>query len=155
MEWYVRKATLEDIPYLAENLREADKKEIHASSGRTPQDSLNDAFTHPSEGIWVGVYQGNPEIIFGLTRTDDPKIAVPWMVCTDKLKESPKEFINKCKRWVQGFSRQFSLLINFVYAENELHIRWLKWCGFSFVKLHENYGHTQEPFWEFQMKREV
>ena len=89
MEWHVRKATLEDIPYLSENLREADKKEIFASSGRTAEESLTDAFSHENIGIWVGVYKDNPEIIFGVTNSEDPNMGHPWMVCTDKLKESP------------------------------------------------------------------
>ncbi len=153
MEWHVRSATEEDIPYLSENLREADKKELFATSGRTPEESLTNAFTHDSLGIWVGVYEGNPEIIFGVTKCDNEDVGFPWMVCTDKLKDSPREFISKCKRWVEGFSRNFPLLINFVHAENDLHIRWLKWCGFDFVKLHDSYGHSGEPFWEFRMEQ--
>lgn len=151
MEWTVRSATEEDIPYLAKNLRKADKKELYALSGRTPQESLEEAFKHERLGIWVGVYEGNPEIIFGVTKSGCPNVGFPWMVCTDKLKESPKEFLQKCKLWVQGFSRNFPTLMNFVHAENELHIRWLKWCGFQFVKLHEAYGYKKEPFWEFRM----
>ncbi len=153
MDWYVRKATLEDLPYLVENLREADKKEIYASSGKTPQESLSEAFGIPNIGIWVGVYKDSPEIIFGVSKHEIYDIGFPWMVCTDRLKDSPREFVSKCKKWVQGFSLQFPLLVNFVHAENELHIRWLKWCGFDFVELHNNYGYTQEPFWEFQMTR--
>jgi hypothetical protein len=153
MEWHVRKATVDDIPYLVKHLRKEDIKEIKAASGNKPEESLSQAFEQPNIGIWVGVYKDNPEIIFGVAHSACPDIGFPWMVCTNKLKESPKEFIVKCKKWVNGFSLQFPLLMNFVHAENELHIRWLKWCGFKFIQLHEEYGHTKEPFWEFRMER--
>ena len=152
MEWTARLATMDDIPYLAENLREADKAEVYASSGHTAQEALEEAFGVPNDGIWVGVYKGKPEIIFGVTKAHEG-LGFPWMLCTDKLKESPKEFIQKCKRWVKGFSLQTPTMVNFVHAENTLHIRWLKWCGFDFVKLHDTYGFSKEPFWEFQMIR--
>lgn len=153
MKWSVREATPQDIPYLAENLRTADKKELLAASGSTPTQALEDAFTQQRLGIWVGVYEGNPEIIFGVSEGDIDYVGFPWMVCTDKLKESPREFVSQCKTWVNGFSRSYPLLLNFVHAENDLHIRWLKWCGFEFVKLHRHYGVAGEPFWEFRMER--
>lgn len=153
MEWTVRRATEEDIPYLAENLRNEDIREVFAASGNTVEVSLNEAFKQPNIGIWVGVYQDNPEIIFGVTHSACPDTGFPWMLCTDKLKESPREFITKCKKWVQGFSLQFPTLVNFVYAENDLHIKWLKWCGFEFIELHQEFGYSKEPFWEFRMER--
>lgn len=153
MEWTVRRATQEDIKYLAENLREADVREIYASSGKTPEASLSDALTQPSLGTWVGIYAGNPELIFGCADyKHNPDVGVPWMVCTDKLTESPREFMVKSKRWVKGWLGHYGHLMNFVYCENELHLRWLKWCGFSFGDIVADYGHTKEPFQYFEMK---
>lgn len=154
MEWHARPATLEDIPYLTENLRQEDKDEIFAASGKTPEESLNEAFTLPNSGIWVGVYKGNPEIIYGVTNSACPHTGIPWMVCTDKLKESPREFMKKCKRWVNGWNNMFPTLTNFVYEKNELHIRWLEWCGFKLVERFPEYGHTKEPFWQFIKTKE-
>lgn len=153
MEWHVRTAEPKDIEYLAKNLRIADVEEIYASSGRTPEESLGEAFRHPNHGIWVGVYKGNPEIIFGLTQTICDDVAVPWMVCTDKLKESPREFMSKCRNWVDGWNRKFRLLTNVVYAKNELHIKWLEWCGFELVEYIPEHGYTKEPFWLFKREQ--
>lgn len=153
MQWTVRRVEEEDIQYLSENLREADKAEVFAGSGHTPEQALRESVNHKSLGVWVGVYQGNPEIIFGVAYGIHEGVGHPWMLCTDKLAQSPREFIKACRKWVKGFSLNFPVLMNCVHAKNELHIRWLKWCGFEFVKLHENYGHLQEPFWEFQMIR--
>lgn len=152
MQWHVRKATLEDIRDLAPRLRELDIQEIYAGTGLAPLECLELSLSLPSVGVWVGVYKDKPEIIFGLSKVNDDE-GCPWMVCTDELKNSPTEFIKKCRSWVQGFSRQFPLIRNYVYAKNELHIRWLKWCGFDFIKLHEHHGFTQEPFWEFEMRQ--
>ncbi len=153
MEWSVRKATEDDVRHIAPRLREADKKELMASCGEDPEKHLLDSLKLPSMGTWVGVKNDKPEIIFGVVQSACREIGFPWMVCTDELKKSPREFIIKCKRWVEGFSKNYPLLLNFVHAENELHIRWLKWCGFEFIELHEEYGVGKEPFWEFRMYR--
>jgi hypothetical protein len=153
MEWHVRRATIDDIKHMAPRLRQDDVDEIRASTGMTPEECLLESLDTDSIGTWVGVFKGQPEIIFGCATTPDPSIGVPWMLGTDALKDSPREFIQKCKLWVKGFSKQFPVLKNFVYAKNELHIRWLKWCGFEFIQLHEKHGFAQEPFWEFEMRQ--
>ena len=153
MEWIVRRATEEDVKNIAPRLRQIDKDELHASCGEDPEAILLESLAMPSLGTWVGVYKGQPEIIFGCVYTADPNLGVPWMVGTDALKDSPREFLNKCKLWVQGFSKHFPLLKNFVSEKNTLHIKWLKWCGFKFTHLHPEYGVGKEPFWEFEMKQ--
>lgn len=153
MQWQVRRATLEDVKDLAPRLRELDKQEIYAGTGMAPLECLEMSLSLPSVGVWVGTYKGRPEIIFGLSKVSETE-GCPWMVCTDELKNSPTEFIRKCRNWIKGFSRQFPTIRNYVYAKNELHIKWLKWCGFEFVKLHEKRGFTQEPFWEFKMEQQ-
>ena len=42
-----------------------------------------------------------------------------------------------------------NVLYNCVYAENRSAIKWLKTLGFTFVKLHPEYGHMKKPFFEF------
>lgn len=153
MEWQVRRATIEDVKDIATRLRQSDIDEIKAASGKTPEESLTSALEQSQLGTWVGVYKGKPEIIFGCAHTPDRSIGLPWMVCTDALKDSPREFMVKCKLWVKGFTRQYPVLKNFVSADNELHIRWLKWCGFEFTTLHEEYGEGKRPFWEFEMRQ--
>ena len=155
MEWSVRLATPRDIPYLAKNLRQTDKDEVFASSGRTVTESLENAFTLENSDIYVGTYNGNPEIIFGICPMSKGSIVgFPWMLCTDQLKKSPKEFMRRCKDWVDKWNNKYPVLTNMVYARNSLHIRWLKWCGFKFIKLHPQYGHSKEPFWEFYKTKE-
>ena len=149
--WETRSATLQDIEDIAGRLREADVKEIYASTGMAPLECLKDSWRHPSLGVWVGTKDDRPEIIFGVTHSACKDIGVPWMVCTDTLKESPMTFMRQCKDWVSMFSKVFPVLTNCVHAENKLHIKWLKWCGFEFVELHDKYGYSQEPFWQFQL----
>ena len=154
MTWTTRKATSKDIPYLAANLREADRREIYAATGGTPKRSLTDAFLFPNNGIWVVTCFGKPEGIFGVGKTRNPEIGCPWMLATDKLVKYPHYFLRRSREWVNRFSFEFPVLVNFVHAENGLHIRWLKWCGFRFVALHEEYGHSAAPFWEFNLIRQ-
>lgn len=153
MEWQVRQATIEDVKDIAPRLRQSDVDEIKACSGNTPLDSLTKALELPSLGMWVGVYKGRAEVIFGCSHTPDQSIGVPWMVSTDVVRKSPRGFLQLSKRWLAGFSRQYPVLKNFVAAKNELHVRWLKWMGFEFTQLHEEHGVGKEPFWEFEMRQ--
>lgn len=153
MNWTVREATNEDITSVASRLRDSDRREIIASSGKDPTKRLLEATQLPSLGIWVGEINDNPEVLFGVVNIPGSPIGSPWMVCTDEPVKNLRGFLDVCQEWVDHFSKQYPLLINYVHAENKTHIRWLKWVGFKFIKLHPKHGAAQEPFWEFRMKR--
>ncbi len=56
------------------------------------------------------------------------------------------------KKWLSDMGDSYKVLTNFVDTRNQDAIRWLKWMGFSFVKIHRNYGIAGESFWEFTKK---
>ena len=68
------------------------------------------------------------------------------MMATPKLEN---RFSAKNANVVTMFNEKHPLLSNYVDAINELHIKWLKWCGFTFINKHEKYGVEQRPFYEF------
>ena len=45
--------------------------------------------------------------------------------------------------------KKYKVLYNFVYAENDSAIKWLKSLGFTFIQYHEHYGMQGKPFYEF------
>lgn len=153
MDWTVRAAKQEDIKSISPRLRDSDKTEILLSSGKTPEETMMDAWGLPKAGMWVGCYKGIPEVIFGVQLTGCHNVGIPWMACTDVVKQHPKGFMRLCKKWSEGFSSMFDVLINFVWAENHDHIRWIEWCGFDLIELHPEFGSHKQPFWEFRMER--
>ena len=75
-----------------------------------------------------------------------------WMVATDELFTNKKykiQLIREGRKWVDNLLKSYKILYNVVYAENESAIKWLKTLGFTFVKLHPEYGHMKKPFFEF------
>jgi hypothetical protein len=50
---------------------------------------------------------------------------------------------------VQTLQQNYDVLFNLVDERNTLHIRWIQWCGFTFVNRHPALGAEQRPFLEF------
>ena len=50
---------------------------------------------------------------------------------------------------VEIFQKRYRVLYNFIDARNTLHIKWLKWCGFTFIQKHYDYGYEKRLFYEF------
>ena len=43
-------------------------------------------------------------------------------------------------------TKDYKILFNYVDAQNELHIKWLKWLDFTFINRHEKFGFRKDPF---------
>lgn len=148
MSYTIRPATLEDAQFLSTRLREEDLAELKACSGRTPIEALRAGVQDGR--AWVGCYNGEPYGIFGVAPfPGDPTIGNPWMVATADLPKHQRYFIRTCREWVAKLHEGYTLLFNYVDARNEVHIRWLQWCGFTFLNRHEKFGVEQRPFFEF------
>ncbi len=79
-----------------------------------------------------------------------------WMVASDLLvtKKHSKKFIRQTKTWVNKLNDKYPLLFNVVDKSNEVHIRWLKWSGFTFIK-EKPWGAFGFPFIEFARIKNV
>ncbi|MBU4566996.1 MAG: DUF2833 domain-containing protein [Proteobacteria bacterium] len=146
---YVREATAQDAFELAPKLRQADLDEIEARSGREPINVLLEGITYSA--VPAAVIGDKEEVIalFGVTPTPMAGVGAIWLLGSDGLWTYRWQFLKESRQWVEDLNKAWPVLWNLVYAENELHIKWLKWLGFEFVKLHEKYGVAQKPFWEF------
>ena len=73
----------------------------------------------------------------------------PWLLGTDKLIDTKKEFIPQAKEWVERINGDYPLLLNYVHADNAVSIKWLKSLGFEFIKYIKEYGVGRQPFYQF------
>ena len=46
------------------------------------------------------------------------------------------------------------MIWNYVDARNVVHIKWLKWLGFTIINKHNQFGIGRIPFYEFVKIRE-
>ena len=143
----VRKATKEDAISLAPRLREIDKRELVISTGSTDIESILTEGIEISSACFVAVDSDDiPHIIFGVSPTSVSFTGCVWMVGTEAIKENWRQLLRETRQWVERLSTNYKLLINSVYVKNPIHLRWLKWAGFTFIKVFYVKG---EPFAEF------
>jgi len=144
---HLRKANLQDLRYVAKNMREVDKIEAFYQSGQEPLQALQ--LTYMCSKVNMAIADDNDQPM-GLCGVVDG--GVIWMVSTDKLFENNKykiQLIRKGRKWVDNLLKKYKILYNFVYAENDSAIKWLKSLGFTFIQYHEHYGMQGKPFYEF------
>jgi hypothetical protein len=71
-----------------------------------------------------------------------------WLLATKDLATIKIAFLKKCKEVVEVFHKKYRIICNFVDCRNQLHIKWLKWCGFKFINK-QKWGVLQKPFYQF------
>lgn len=144
---FVRPATIQDARDLAPRLRPADVQEIWAATGESPE-----------EALIMGVKLGRPALsfvdprgelagMFGVTPLSDPLVGAVWMLSSPAIERYPVHFLRRCRGWIEQFHDAYPVLMNYVDARNVVHIRWLKWVGFQFLRL-VPYGVQRMPFYE-------
>ena len=149
MTGYVRNSRKEDLDHLAENLRDADVQELHAQNGLTPKVALGLSLLLARKCKTICDPEGVPIGVFGVSDTNIVGLGSIWMMATPDLLKHQRQFLRECREGILEVSRGYSCVFNYTDARNTVHHRWLKWCGFTFIKEHENYGKNGEPFYEF------
>jgi hypothetical protein len=57
--------------------------------------------------------------------------------------------LRECNHWIRKVTEGYDVVYNNIDKRNTLHIKWLKWLEFSFIKEMPQYGHEKRPFLEF------
>lgn len=145
---YVRKADLQDVPKIVADLRPADRAELKAASPYPLGETLKFGVTHGVCEV-ACLPDGTPVAIWGTTPTQDPDLGLVWMVATTRFSVLHRQFLRECRRGIDRIGRDYKALYNYTDARNTVHHRWLKWCGFTIIKEHPEFGVEGRPFYEF------
>ena len=144
-------ATLEHALELAENMREADVREVWAAAHYTPEqaalfslEASRDATTGLADGRVVCMFGAGAAAIISTT-------GVPWLLTTDLVDRHARVFLRKNKRVVEEMRDRYPLLRNHVDERNIAAIRWLRWLGFSILPS-EPFGVEDLLFHSFEMR---
>ena len=143
---YFKLTTLEDIKYLGPRLRQEDKQEILAGSGLLPYEALHIGFKNAVIVFTIFNPKNKPVGIFGVDDVGNG-IGAIWLLATKDLAKIQIAFLKECREVIKFLNTKYKILWNFVDCRNQLHIKWLKWCGFKFLRK-TNYGVLQKPFYE-------
>lgn len=148
MKPHYRPTIPKDIEYLAQSLREADREEIAAASGLPPEVALFEGYAGSDACYTMVGAEGVPFGIFGVASVE-PGVGSVWMMATNDLPRYSLSFARGARRVVDRWLTEFDALFNIVDARNELHVKWLRWMGFTFIRVHPRLGAGGVPFYEF------
>ena len=139
---YIHPITLEAAYQVASNLRPDDLRECVEGHGIVP---IIDIPLASLRGFCRYFKVPNGETA-GMVGIQDSKI---WMLCTPAIDKYPLTFAKEAKRFID--SRTEPLLWNVVDQRNTVHIKLLKFLGFTF---HEEllFGPNKLPFIKFSKK---
>mgnify|MGYP001281726700 FL=1 len=149
MKPHFRPASADDVYKLYPRIREVDVEEVKVTIGLDIKDGLMVSYLTSDEVFTMVANDGDLVGMFGISKTADPLVAVPWMLCTERLPEFTKTFMKLSKQWVIEKNNKNSILMNYVDVRNTTSIKWLKHLGFVLIKRIEDFGVGKKPFYEF------
>ena len=131
---------MEDIDHLAPILREADKQECLATTGQMPLKVLHSALLYGDITLTMKTPKGERIGLCGVTPSPFDNAGVVWMCATDAIMKHQMAFLRRSKTALDYLGADYDLLHNCVDARNTVHIKWLKWMGFHFIKSTKRMG---------------
>ena len=126
MSDYFHPCTLEAAYYVASNLRQEDLREVVEGHGAQPTIDIPLA-SLAGFCVHFTVPDGRIAGLAGIE--DDGKV---WMLTTPAILDFPVTFAREAKRVIE--SRTESVLWNYVDKRNTVHIKLLKFLGFTFLE---------------------
>ena len=60
-----------------------------------------------------------------------------------------RDFLRQSRIELKKVHKEFPVLFNYIDARNTVHLRWLKFMGFTIIKKLEIFGYEGRPFYEF------
>jgi len=135
------------IRRMAPNLRQDDLNELQAHG-----------YTDPLIPLLMGLHgevqecvideAGEPVVAWGIGKSHMEGVGFVWLMATNEIETHKTEFIRRCRGLLPGAFEKFHTLTNFVDVRNTLHIRWLRWMGFTFFPKRKLYGSDTQDFYE-------
>lgn len=148
----VKDAMPADAGKMAPNLRDADRQELAASLGcdiDAEKVLCNGiALSERAETLLV---DNEPIAMYGVIPLTAAglRIGAIWLLGTEGIEDVSTFFLRNSKKNLELQGSEFDILTNVVDARNTVHIKWLKWLGFTFVSEEKGWGAEGRTFYKF------
>lgn len=142
-----------DIDELAANMRPADVVECQAAGVEDLRECIADGVRH-SDPCWAALIDGKVAAVFGarpLGSLLNPVAAV-WLLGTPVLTANRRAFARHAPRYIWQMLQAYPHLVNYVHADNEPAVRFLRHHKFT-VHAPVPYGPHGALFHPFEMRR--
>ena len=148
---YHRPTKIDDVSYVSVNMRKEDAAECFAYSGTSPVESLFECYFLSKPCMTMISRHGRPMGMWGVNRVCDTSGRVWMLGCKDMLDDSrdKREFLRQSRIELKKLHKHFPVLFNYIDARNTVHLRWLKFMGFTIIRKYEKFGYEGLPFYEF------
>lgn len=146
---HVRPSTMEDCLFVAKNMREEDIAELKASTGLDPLSALLTGLTDSDVCLtMIEPSTGDPAGMLGVTPGYAPMFGAIWLLGTPAIERNPITFLRHSKPVLQHLYEVtgYEAFYNYTHKPNELHHKWLRWLGFSFLR---EVQFNDDSFYEF------
>ena len=140
---HIRQSCLEDVEYMAANLRQEDKDEIKAASGLDPTEGLQVAVKN---GGWVGVYNEGPWVIWG-NHVVAENLNTVWCLATTQITKHRSAFLRISSWWLD--SLKCDLINCYTDSRNKEHHRWLDFMRFKRIGYPLYFSDPEVVFYEY------
>lgn len=144
----VRVAQPEDAEQLAPRLRAADLAEIDAATSKTPLEILQTGLQSGDRSYTVELASGEVVALFGVAPTQEPRLGSVWLLASDGILQIRLTFLRHSLAHLRSLFAGYDLLGNMVDERNTVHVQWLRWLGFRFLR-RVPCGRRGETFLEF------
>ena len=131
------------IPLIAPHIRREEVIEV-AFMNSTIEESLLKGLKQDDCTLTVKDKYDVPYAMFGVGQINNQ--AYIWMLSTDAVKDNMFDFVRYSRKWIQLLTKPYKTTYNFVHQDNDLSVRWLKFCGAKFIRKVEI---SNQPFLEF------
>jgi hypothetical protein len=124
-------------------MRKADKIEV-ACMGNEPCTSLLRALETDDVTLTALDADDVPFAMFGVGQVGDQ--AYIWCLGTDGVSDNAYDFLKASREWTQRLTKPYGATFNYVHEDNHDALKWLKFCGASFIR---KLTFSNQPFFEF------
>ena len=146
--------TWTDFLELIENMRKADRRELELATGSDCFKGLEAAMATSRRVIAVRAHD-KLCCIYGVQDSPlMPNIGIAWMLATPEIEKYPIWILRAGKNAVDQWLNHYTVLTNYVWAENHKSVRWLEHLGFA-VGPPKPYGPKEALFRRFTKERGV
>ena len=144
---YMAKASLEDCLSLGKKLRKEDQAEIKALANLNGTQALSMGLLHSN--LCYSIFT-KEDVICGMfgVQGELNKDAAVWMLASNEIENITIPFLRQSREVINHLNKLHPLLHNVVDVRNTLHLKWLEWCGFTFINK-QNIGYENKPFYSF------
>jgi len=142
-------ATIDDLAYIGQRLRRADRVEL----GLDERDDGVPVLLRSAEGArWCHVARidGEPVAAYGVNPIEGrERWGSPWLLATSEARRLRRDFVRQSRTEVELMRAGFPFLYNAVHDQHHASIAWLIWLGFTigFDRPEQRHGLTFLPFW--------